>query len=752
MIRKSSFFLDCDFNGKKTHVKIEDDFLIGSSKKANLKVKSPKLEERHFIFRIKDGVLSVQFNGNYEETTIQGKKLQKGKMVILDDNDEILHPDFSIKISKENETEEEDDLGTLNLSLETDSPFSNDLEETILKENEKAEIDRKRKEEDRKNGKADNDGNTKKSLDELLKEQNSDDLSEGQKTHLTNLKSLFKGSRDQRKTLKAKNKGKKSSIEIGDAPGIVTRLLSLFLEIILAIELFSNFNLVPKKIQDHFFLISKHGFKYFNDYGLKYIKPLIKEHLAEYLTYIEKYVTQEYFNYFVLVIIIQLVSSMIFGASIFMFFMGIKDPHSGFLSKRIKGIIRTLIGVISLPFLIFDIPCLVRKRTLKEVLSGSYLTYTFSKNRILFQYVVLPLLILLGWGFYLVTQDFSFSRKIDRNFSLIVHKNKSDEKGQLIHTKSSALSFKFDTHIPMKYLILPYFELNTLQAVVKGKFQNENFSILGLKLWNEEEKSSLDFGIVDKISIKNILNYLTEKNFFFKFMNPKITAVLNEKDKKISEIEEEIYDLLLITLTHSLENPYQLVLSQGPLLINYLHLKNILLSNLEIFGDYSFSFESYNKNKWIILTDQSSPTLNRTFFLGIFDEEINIYYFKNKKKEEKIAKTLISSIFGGVEKGKFSLSEDSTPLALVDAYGEVLSGKKIPSQSLNKVFSYLEQLIEEKKKMIDITAMRHIEYSLSNSLVDIKKLVNPKEVKLNQEFINRMNQKSVQLINEMKIE
>jgi len=65
---------------------------------------------------------------------------------------------------------------------------------------------------------------------------------------------------------------------------------------------------------------------------------------------------------------VQLVSHILFGLTPGQFFLGLRNSRS-FLASRLLGLMRYLIGLITGPFIIFDLPILFRLKSLKEILT-----------------------------------------------------------------------------------------------------------------------------------------------------------------------------------------------------------------------------------------------------------------------------------------------------------------------------------------------------------------------------------------------
>jgi hypothetical protein len=82
---------------------------------------------------------------------------------------------------------------------------------------------------------------------------------------------------------------------------------------------------------------------------------------------------------------LRFVSTLILGVSFSEFFLGLKSIGNP-IWARVGGALRVLIGLITGPFVIFDVPALVSRRTFKEFLT---FTHVALRGKILFVALVL---------------------------------------------------------------------------------------------------------------------------------------------------------------------------------------------------------------------------------------------------------------------------------------------------------------------------------------------------------------------------
>src|SRR5690606_37629834 len=76
-----------------------------------------------------------------------------------------------------------------------------------------------------------------------------------------------------------------------------------------------------------------------------------------------------------------------------------------FIMARAKAIIRFFIGIVTFPFLIFDLPALIRKRTFKEVISASAILHRFNFLKFIGAVIFIPALIFASIACYILVDQ-----------------------------------------------------------------------------------------------------------------------------------------------------------------------------------------------------------------------------------------------------------------------------------------------------------------------------------------------------------
>jgi hypothetical protein len=139
---------------------------------------------------------------------------------------------------------------------------------------------------------------------------------------------------------------------------------------------------------------------------------------------------EKFFPFIVLFYSLRIVSVLLTGVSPGQFCMGLKS-HSNILWARVGGLLRTLIEVITMPLLIFDLTALFSRRTLKE-----FITFTgLSVRNGFFRFMGAVILVPSIFAFTFISPMFNelhyFETGIPyEELSIKVKKNKKNKKNR----------------------------------------------------------------------------------------------------------------------------------------------------------------------------------------------------------------------------------------------------------------------------------------------------------------------------------
>lgn len=231
-------------------------------------------------------------------------------------------------------------------------------------------------------------------LDDLKEEESSDKKD--------SIKAALAKRKKNRKPVKARGTKAKVKKAKDPASSFLTRLFALINDIVLCLILLEIFYVYTdvKAVYDNLSediwnVVGPH----YNEFVLpqfnKYTKD-IKE-VGEVLASVKKFTdSHNVFEFAIFVMVFRILFGMILSVSLGQLLVGMRASGK-FLWKRIVYPIREVLGLVTLPLLIFDLPALISKRTFKEVILFSQYLTPKPRLTVVSAFIITPLL-LIGLG------------------------------------------------------------------------------------------------------------------------------------------------------------------------------------------------------------------------------------------------------------------------------------------------------------------------------------------------------------------
>lgn len=394
---------------------VQESLSIGSDPSNDICLQDFGLAPKHCIFRQQQGVLTILNIGGSKPFKIGKQKLELGKTYILDDNDKIQFGDLVIVIDEfepsediiEDELEEDlsPSLGTPSADLAPDPDEEEEIEDQGYDPTSinVAEMIAKAKEESGKHDIQEIKKGLKKQKekthwDELpmdLDDEDEEDEDTDEKTssklmQLTRrLKQILvnRPKRDHvvkaepiKKIVTKSPRAKAGKLE--NIPGFIPRFFAFAFNLTLTGLVVQTIFDVPSAVILFTDLLDKTHLAIAKMPEISFVTDLIKLFTPEVLASILVYY------------ILEFIFALLLGRSLGYTLLGIYE-NSGFITSRIKAIIRTSVGLFTFPFIIFDAPAFFRRRSLKEVLSLSSLGFHQTFIGYLTTLILLPALLMV---------------------------------------------------------------------------------------------------------------------------------------------------------------------------------------------------------------------------------------------------------------------------------------------------------------------------------------------------------------------
>jgi hypothetical protein len=500
----------------------------------DLLISDPSISPRHCTFVLEQDVISLIDHGSVTGTFINRKKILPGRFVIMEETDTIHVGDLEIKIKVRNEA----------------IPFDPDL--PPLPEEAHKEVPEKRVEES-------------SPADHLDVEDIPDRTlppSRVRKAPRKKAISVYRGGNKQ-----AANSLLRVSAIIGDV------LISYGLYVILMPfdDFRSLLDVVPNTLDS---LLGASLTTFWNAIAqdLGFAADLIKDFLSFFSNALH------IGPVFLIFTVLRIVSTLILGVSLSEFFLSMRG-RGNLLWKRLGGVLRVLVGVFTGPFLVFDLPAIISRRTFKEVLTFTSVYSTSTFGYILGLILFLPLTL----GFALTSplfQGFELEEAIAVNDKIdqrVKVKNAEQAEEVLVSSHFLGLDLSYN---PEELLLIPTFKFLGIQKRLNYKTQ--------VTFYFEDIQRAVNFELMKTFDLQQLLGIGFKGNFFLHDKFPEIHSFVYQtenpsfkvtSDKRSNnQFASEMIEFNKLSLGLNFKNAIEIMESYTPLIKGIIDYKKSLMA------------------------------------------------------------------------------------------------------------------------------------------------------------------------------
>lgn len=624
-------------------IPIEDDLLIGSSEKAHICIDGAGLIPEHATLKLEGKYLSV-LNHAEKDSSINDQILQKNKSYILNNGDQLVcgAATFIVKTINESQTP----IENKELGLE-----DNKIQTTVSEENlnrTTPTMTRLISDEDE----------LKKPETPKEEESPAVEVAKKAKTKEFQLSPKKKTPSPQKKPSSAKS----SFWPLENAPGASLRLYAFITNLCIIYGiLYSALPLIdPSKIVDQ-------NLNLLISFCLPYLEKFIiipKQFQFAFITTLK---------FYFLYCAVDILCSGLLGVNLAYRLLGFKTDDPGFISS-FKGVCRALIGALTTPLIIFDLPLLFGRKSLKELLTFTQLTGANNFLRYAGIFILLPLISL----FSLISPTLDH---LDQ-FSAITFSDQKEEQVVGAIKKASAtasettsatitrpieinwqihsevLGIRTEIHFSDNLIILP---LGSRGILFLDKNNSETFSELTLK---------------SEINFNDVIPLASQGNpFFFLLFGHLHSLIEQDKDLSLeSENQKDLHRLLvgslklnsqMITFDDPLEDASrigQYFLEYGPFIAGYLKTRDATIAKLGIPSGATVSLLNQKKNDFIRVSP--NPTTILYALIASPEKTSPVLEYKTDKASAKLGMKVIRQLLDGNWTAK---TASSTNLKLLES-------------------------------------------------------------------------------------
>ena len=781
-LKEVAYITFVDYNGGFSQP-IGQKLTIGSEI-GELIIEEKSVSARHCTFIKNQNVICLIDHSSIKGTFLNKKKLDSGRTFIINANDKIKIGNlkavleylevpvedeeiFEEKVTEEKPTadnfevegEELDEVPDLALGIEIPQQGGDGTSVTgLIKQLDKSELERKAAEngvvveedDDEELSKYFDDSNSIHEID--LNEMDVEEVeldpnvlpSEDEK-NIKAKKSDF-GKRTGRKggvKTPAKESKKKitKKLSVDPAASIIFRFFGIVLDSLFCVIIINVF---------HVFL----DFQNFYNDGPNVVKEMfggiytdfLKSHIDAVLisvpelnSFINDILGYEHFakvsSFLFLLVLFRFMTTIIFSVSLGQVLVGIR-AYGNSIYKRLLGGLRELIGVLTVPFIIFDLPTFFGKRSFKEILTK---THVYNENNLfsLMLSVFFIGTISIAACLSPIVKGLEVLPGIQVNE--VTLKTKPWGYKNKVHSK--LLDLQYDLSGPLT--TLPSFQINQ-----KNK---KRYLTLGLLFLDKENGKSLDIKKIKEFSMFSVYKDFVRLNLLSEHFYPVINGVVNDvsinndnfKSVKINKLGliVETKRVIESIFTFNLSKTYDFVIENGPIVSGHRDFRE-KIENLVQDKIKRISFTPFGRREGVLMSHLVGKKDFYSFLpLGSADGQLFILSEDITQPDLK----LIS------EQIKFGLDDD---VQGIDPIAEFAHGFKLDSsfenlelaQAVYTRYHELSQIFLKSKNDKTIFKIQRnirnlIEVLKENKMKNVKLLLNLSELlealnKRDDEFFN----------------
>ena len=553
--------------------------LTVGSEIGNIVIADPSVSPRHCTFVLQEDVVSVLDHGSVNGTIVNGKKIPPGRYIILEETDIILVGDLQVKIVTKSEAVEE------GLS---DEELEEEIEKTLQEELKEEDLD-----------------NIDDVDDETLVEEGIVSTPNSKGPKLSFFKKLFQKKPKEEvevkkslpvkdlkniKKLKVKKDDLSFSANSSYATNSLVRTLAVLCDLLLSytvfivlypFTVFKTFLFsIPVMIGDLLEINWATLWAAFNeDYA--FVGEILKDGY-EFLS-----VSFNIVPLIILFVLLRIIGTFLLGVSFSEWALGVR-AHGNAIWKRFGGVFRVIIGVLTGPFIIFDVPAIVSRRTLKEFLTFTHTYLTSKFLAILGTILYLPLMLALSLfcplleGFEL-PEPILVNEKLERRMKEV----KTDTPAQeVMKTTENSRFFHFDlTYANQNVSLIPLFKFS-------GQKNKLNYKS-SLVFYHREMQRPVQLELMKTFDLRQLLGIGMRGNFFLYEKFPEIynfvyslenanPAFKGRNDVKTNrKFADEVVSFTKMCLELSANNAVDFMQTYTPLMKGLIDYRSSLLALLD---------------------------------------------------------------------------------------------------------------------------------------------------------------------------
>lgn len=642
---------------------LESELSVGSET-GDIVIEDPTLGARHATFKLDRGAVTVMDLGSGQTTQIGDHVLTKGKPVLLKSDDLLMLGEIQIQ------------LKVLKQLIENNLTVEKEAATAEVKESEKEHLEQEEAETP-EDSQAD-------SPNEIIVAKESQEM------------------KARIKDIRSAEKAKPKLLVVSGGRTLAANLLPRFVAIIIdfcwtitfwiVLSPFDEFReileVVPGFMHDHLLPFLE---VILADYGLE---EAYQEFLATLLEIVKDAEDQLSLSYLIsLYFTIRILFTALLGVSLGQWMGGIR-AFGSFISARLRGVVREILGIFTWPFVILDIPTLFSRRSFKELVTFSHIVST-SKGAMLIAWLVFIPFTLICLSLAPLFSGLEEPNEILLSETVIGKSSKKDTDAQEMLTSSSEW-FRAQFVLPKEtWKVLPRFSWT---QTGKGRSLTPTLAFYHQKGTTIPLVLHGTFGWERLLSIGLAHNPMLQSNFptLWSFVQAsKITGNSSLKFN-LSPAQQltfcaELEELIKVSFKLSLDNYLEHVLTYGPLIKGLIEFRKELELLVGKATDAEWSVARYGKSSMLVYEVSGVKPFDIMLPIELGDGRLFRVNYASIKERSNAVKLARKELWA---RSLWVLPQnpmiEGLPL-VIDVIAQTAAGKKVEESKFEKIYgAYFE--------------------------------------------------------------
>lgn len=679
--------------------KLTHQITVGSEI-GNIVISDRSISARHATFTLKEGVVSVIDHGSASGTFVNNKAMTTGKIVILEEGDLVRIGDLEIKLQVSNQTILEDDIPELPGNAHETEVESGPVEIRAITPQKPA----------------------------LIKAS---------------------GKKEPPIQIVHSKQAANALIRIGAMIGDLLLAFAILI-IFLPFDEFKTFlHDVPEVLSG---LVGIDWDQLWKQFSRDYSGPaaLISD-LASFLTS-----SIQIIPWLITYAMLRIISTLLLGRSISQSALGIKSSGNG-LWQRVGGALRVILGFFTWPFLIFDLPAIVSRRTFKEKLTFTHLTASspfLSFLASLFYFPFLLMLILVGPFFegLEIREPVLVNDKIDER--VVAVEDKAPQATAVDSTVENTALVSSTTSTTSQYLGLSLnYTSDEMSVFPLFRFVGERNKLKAqgdvILLVKENEDWSADLQLLKTFDLRQLLSLGIQGNFFLYNKYPLLYDFvyssgdghqyfkIKQDDKTREAFAKEFIDLIKTSFELGEGNLFHTMQVKSPFIKSFVDFRASFLALIE-YKDYrSIDFAKIGNTIFMRIAFEKQKPFDLLIPLVIGKGRVyKITFDKDYGKDHsayanKLYKFALFDSHWSPEKSSF-VGETLSPLEVIDTFTVHFQNKNLSSERAQALYGFYYEKSAEVLKRGSVLELQLWQSSVESVLEMIKAIPAPTQGETNE--------------------